>query len=64
MRDLATFDDPNKPSAGFEYVFATGTAWNTTTDGQLGGRPLRGPAGYIMRDYLPEGLHRAAKCKG
>ena len=31
--------------------------------GQLGGRPLRGP-GYIMRDYIPEGLPPRGKVQG
>jgi hypothetical protein len=31
--------------------------------GQLGGRPLRGP-GYIMRDYLPDGLPPRGKLQG
>ncbi len=65
VRDLATFDDPNKPSAGFEYVFVNGTLAleHDKVTGQLGGRPLRGP-GYIMRDYLPEGLPPRGKVQG
>ena len=31
--------------------------------GQLGGRPLRGP-GYIMRDYVPEGMPVRGKVQG
>jgi N-acyl-D-amino-acid deacylase len=65
VRDLATFDDPNKPSVGFEYVFVNGTLAleHDKVTGQLGGRPLRGP-GYIMRDYLPEGLPVRGKVQG
>ena len=65
VRDLATFDDPNKPSVGFEYVFVNGTLAleHDKVTGQLGGRPLRGP-GYIMRDYLPEGLPPRGKVQG
>ncbi len=65
VRDLATFDDPNKPSVGFEYVFVNGTLAleHDKVTGQLGGRPLRGP-GYLMRDYLPEGLPPRGKVQG
>ena len=65
VRDLATFDDPNKPSVGVEYVFVNGTLalQHDKVTGQLGGRPLRGP-GYIMRDYLPEGLPLRGKVPG
>jgi N-acyl-D-amino-acid deacylase len=65
VRDLATFDDPNKPSVGFAYVFVNGTLAleHDKVTGQLGGRPLRGP-GYIMRDYLPEGLPPRGKVQG
>jgi len=51
VRDTATFDDPNKPSLGFEYVFVNGTlaVEHDRPTGQLGGRPLRGP-GYTKHD--------------
>ncbi|MDR3747311.1 MAG: amidohydrolase family protein [Acidobacteriota bacterium] len=65
VRDTATFDDPKRPSVGFEYVFVNGVLsleYDKVT-GQLGGRPLRGP-GYIMRDYLPEGVPPKGKLKG
>ena len=57
VRDTATFDDPNRPSVGFEYVFVNSvlSLEHDKVTGKLGGRPLRGP-GYIMRDYVPEGL--------
>ena len=65
VRDTATFDDPNRPSVGFEYVFVNGVLAleHDMVTGQLGGRPLRGP-GYIMRDYNPEGLPLRGKIQG
>jgi dihydroorotase/N-acyl-D-amino-acid deacylase len=65
VRDTATFDDPNRPSVGFEYVFVNGVLAleHDKVTGQLGGRPLRGP-GYIMRDYNPEGLPLRGKVQG
>lgn len=65
VRDTATFEDPNRTSVGFEYVLVNGVlalAHDKVT-GQLGGRPLRGP-GYIMRDYLPDGLPPRGKVQG
>ena len=49
--DRATFEDPNRTSSGFEYVFVNGVLAleHDQVTGQLGGRPLRGP-GYKMRD--------------
>jgi N-acyl-D-amino-acid deacylase len=65
VRDTATFDDPNRPSVGFEYVFVNGVLAleHDKVTGQLGGRPLRGP-GYLMRDYVPEGLPMRGKVQG
>jgi len=65
VRDTATFDDPNRPSVGFEYVFVNGVMAldHDKVTGQLGGRPLRGP-GYILRDYVPEGLPVRGKVQG
>jgi len=65
VRDTATFDDPNRPSVGFEYVFVNGmlALEHDKVTGQLGGRPLRGP-GYIMRDYVPDGLPVRGKVQG
>jgi len=65
VRDTATFDDPNRPSVGFEYVFVNGvlSLEHDKVTGQLGGRPLRGP-GYIMRDYNPEGVPVRGKVQG
>jgi dihydroorotase/N-acyl-D-amino-acid deacylase len=65
VRDTATFDDPNRLSVGFEYVFVNGVLAleHDKITGQLGGRPLRGP-GYIMRDYVPEGMPVRGKVEG
>ncbi|MFZ1135184.1 MAG: amidohydrolase family protein, partial [Candidatus Korobacteraceae bacterium] len=65
VKDAATFDDPNRPSVGFEYVFVNGVLAleHDKVTGQLGGRPLRGP-GYAMRDYLPDGLPPKGKLQG
>jgi hypothetical protein len=65
VKDVATFDDPNRTSVGFEYVFVNGVLEleHDKVTGQIGGRPLRGP-GYAMRDYLPEGLAPRGKVQG
>jgi dihydroorotase/N-acyl-D-amino-acid deacylase len=65
VRDVATFEDPNRTSVGFEYVLVNGVLEleHDKVTGQLGGRPLRGP-GYIMRDYLPDGLPPRGKVQG
>ncbi|HYR86823.1 MAG TPA: D-aminoacylase, partial [Terriglobia bacterium] len=47
IRDVATFDDPNRYSIGIKHVFVNGkpvVANGAITD-QKPGRPLRGP-GY------------------
>jgi len=63
--DVATFEDPNRTSLGFEYVFVNGVLAleHDKVTGQLGGRPLRGP-GYTMRDYVPEGMPQKGKLQG
>lgn len=55
--DTATFELPNRPSVGIEYVFVNGvlSLEREKTTGQFGGRPLRGPA-YQARGIAPEGL--------
>jgi hypothetical protein len=65
VKDVATFDDPNRTSIGFEYVFVNGvlSVEHDKVTGQLGGRPLRGP-GYSMRDYVPDGLAPRGKVQG
>src|SRR5215472_2173934 len=47
VNDVATFEDPHRPSAGIEYVIVNGvlSLEHGKVTGQLGGRPLRGP-GY------------------
>jgi dihydroorotase/N-acyl-D-amino-acid deacylase len=65
VKDVATFDDPNRTSVGFEYVFVNGVLEleHDKVTGQIGGRPLRGP-GYAMRDYIPDGLAPRGKVQG
>jgi dihydroorotase/N-acyl-D-amino-acid deacylase len=65
VRDVATFDDSNRPSEGIEYVFVNGvlSLEHGKLTGQLGGRPLRGP-GYAAREYAPEGLAPRGKIAG
>ena len=65
VSDRATFEDPNRTSVGFEYVFVNGVLAleHDQVTGQMGGRPLRGP-GYMMRDYVPEGLPTRGKIQG
>jgi len=47
VKDIATFEDPNRTSQGIEYVFVNGvlSVEHDKVTGQVGGRPLRGP-GY------------------
>src|SRR5215831_4402319 len=47
VNDVATFEDPHRPSVGMEYVIVNGVVSleHGKVTGQLGGRPLRGP-GY------------------
>ena len=65
VRDVATFEDPNRTSVGIEYVFVNGVLAleHDKVTGQMGGRPLRGP-GYMMRDYVPDGLPPRGKFQG
>jgi dihydroorotase/N-acyl-D-amino-acid deacylase len=65
VRDVATFEDPNRTSQGIEYVFVNGvlSVEHDKVTGQVGGRPLRGP-GYAARDYFPEGLAPRGKIAG
>lgn len=65
VKDVATFDDPNRTSVGFEYVFVNGVLAleHDKVTGQMGGRPLRGP-GYGMRDHVPEGQAPHGKVQG
>ncbi|MEO5935744.1 MAG: amidohydrolase family protein [Terriglobales bacterium] len=63
--DVATFEDPNRTSKGFAYVFVNGVLAleKDTVTGQMGGRPLRGP-GYAGRGVAPDGLRPAGKIQG
>jgi len=63
--DVATFEDPNRPAKGVEYVFVNGVLSldRGKLTGQTGGRPLRGPA-WLARDYYPDGLPPRAKVEG
>lgn len=65
VRDVATFEDSNRPSAGIEYVLVNGvlSLEHGKLTGQLGGRPLRGP-GYAARDAFPEGQAPRGKIQG
>ncbi|HKW35554.1 MAG TPA: D-aminoacylase [Candidatus Acidoferrum sp.] len=47
VKDMATFEDPHRPSVGIEYVLVNGVVSleHGKVTGQLGGRPLRAP-GY------------------
>ena len=47
VKDVATFEDPNRTSQGIEYVFVNGvlSVEHDRVTGQVGGKPLRGP-GY------------------
>jgi hypothetical protein len=65
VRDVATFEDPNRTSTGFEYVFVNGVLAleHDKVTGQMGGRPLRGP-GYKFRAQNPEGLPAPGKIQG
>src|SRR5438067_2857319 len=60
--DVATFEDPNRPAKGIEYVLVNGvlTLEHGKLTGQVGGRPLRGP-GYQGPD---EGAPPKGKIQG
>src|SRR5439155_22921176 len=47
VKDIATYEDSNRPSQGIEYVLVNGVVSvdHGKLTGQTGGRPLRGP-GY------------------
>jgi N-acyl-D-amino-acid deacylase len=63
--DVATFEVPNRPSVGIEYVFVNGmlALEHEKVAGQYGGRPLRGPA-YQARAIAPEGLAPRGSIRG
>jgi N-acyl-D-amino-acid deacylase len=51
VTDVATYEDPNRPSNGIEYVLVNGVLEldHGRITGKLGGRPLRGP-GYVKKE--------------
>ena len=63
--DVATFESPNRPSTGIEYVLVNGTLAleHGRVTGQYGGRPLRGLA-YQARAIAPEGLAPRGSVRG
>jgi hypothetical protein len=63
--DVATFENPNRPSVGIEYVFVNGvlSLEHGNVTGQLGGRPLRGP-GYYNKGAAPDGMRPKGKIQG
>lgn len=63
--DVATFENPKQPRVGIEYVFVNGvlSLEHGKVTGQLGGRPLRGPA-WMKRDIVPEGQPPRGKVHG
>ncbi|MCU1284637.1 MAG: N-acyl-D-amino-acid deacylase [Acidobacteriales bacterium] len=63
--DVATFENPNRTSAGVEYVFVNGvlSLEHGKVTGQIGGRPLRGP-GYAGRGVAADGLRPKGKIQG
>jgi dihydroorotase/N-acyl-D-amino-acid deacylase len=65
VRDVATFEDPNRTSQGIEYVLVNGVVEmdRGRITGTVGGRPLRGP-GYLARESNPEGLAARGKVQG
>lgn len=65
VRDVATFEDPNRPSVGFKYVFVNGvlSVEDDKLTGQRGGRPLRGP-GWTLQDIMPDGLPAQGHLQG
>ncbi len=65
IKDVATFENPNRPSTGIEYVLVNGvlSLEGGKVTGKLGGRPLRGPA-YMNRGVAPEGLRLPGKLAG
>jgi dihydroorotase/N-acyl-D-amino-acid deacylase len=56
VNDVATFEDPHRPSVGIEYVIVNGVVSleHGKVTGRLGGRPLRGP-GYSASTAAAQG---------
>jgi len=65
VRDVATYEDSNRPSQGIEYVIVNGVLSidHGKLTGQTGGRPLRGP-GYAGAAISENGLEPKGKLRG
>ncbi len=63
VADVATFEDPSRPSVGIEYVLVNGTVAleHGKVTGRFAGRPLRGP-GY--RGRTDDGLPQPGRIQG
>ena len=63
--DVATFELPNRPSKGIEYVLVNGVLAleHEKVTGEYGGRPLRSAA-YQARGIAPEGLAPRGSIRG
>jgi len=65
VKDVATYEDSNRPSQGIEYVVVNGVVSldHGKLTGQTGGRPLRGP-GYAAAGVSDNGLEPKGKLRG
>ncbi|MFL6301498.1 MAG: amidohydrolase family protein [Terriglobales bacterium] len=65
VKDVATYEDSNRPSQGIEYVIVNGVISidHGKLTGQTGGRPLRGP-GYAAAAISESGLEPKGKLRG
>ena len=65
VKDIATYEDSNRPSQGIEYVVVNGVVSldHGKLTGQTGGRPLRGP-GYAAAAVSENGLEPRGKLRG
>ncbi|HVP42572.1 MAG TPA: amidohydrolase family protein [Terriglobales bacterium] len=65
VMDVATFEDPNRPARGIEYVLVNGVLSldHGRLTGRFGGRPLRGPS-WLGRSVSPDGLPPRGKIEG
>jgi dihydroorotase/N-acyl-D-amino-acid deacylase len=65
VKDVATYEDSNRPSQGIEYVLVNGVVSvdHGKLTGQTGGRPLRGP-GYAGAAISESGLEPKGKLRG
>jgi N-acyl-D-aspartate/D-glutamate deacylase len=63
VNDLATFEDPHRPSVGIEYVIVNGVVEleHGKVTGKLGGRPLRGPGYQAQTGNPPTNLSGAVR---